>query len=342
MALPISPPFSSSEGSRQRNTACALSISAKMSSAKPRRRNCSGRRTNSACRRWRPLCAASISPWPATRGTTSGFIPSIALLAQRGGFAANPQGRHPHLPTRLLRPSRQRAGTAAQSPASKKPRRGDAGAGRRARATGSSILASGACPTSSPTGRPRPEGGSLADQRSNGAKTIAVHDGDKPIGAISIPAKEVLTDYALLPPGEIRRCPSWRSPPTMAESRSLVIYNAKSGEPLREFTGHKERLRSLAFAPDGRLLVSTRRRWDRLRVVSDRPHRRSWDDDGRLPGVSRRPARRGRRPWRSKVEDDSPAHGKLKPGDLLAGLVEKKKLRRIDSPRSLLRSALPR
>src|SRR5207302_1404488 len=36
----------------------------------------------------------------------------------------------------------------------------------------------------------------------------------------------------------------------------LHLYNAATGEQVRQFTGHTERIHSLAFAGDGRLLVS--------------------------------------------------------------------------------------
>lgn len=167
--------------------------------------------------------------------------------------------------------------------------------------------------------------------QSTEARGVEIRQGEKLVGKIILPEKREVSHYALLPPGKSIKVPLLAVASHVNGQPRLGVYNAQSGEQVREFTGHKERLRSLAFAPDGRLLVSTADDgtvcvWsltDLDKVLKRR---------GRLSGVAVGPAAAGVKVL--KVEDDSPAHSKLRSGEVLAGLVVEGKLRPIESPRA--------
>jgi WD40 repeat protein len=177
-----------------------------------------------------------------------------------------------------------------------------------------------------------------ADQR-----TIEVFEGAKRITTIVIPKRENsadaasqvdrVTDYALLPPGESAKVPLLALATHRDGQPRLALYNAKSGEELREFTGHTERVHSLAFAPDGWLLVSAANDGT-VCLWSLTDLQTILGQHGRLPGVLVGPADKGAKAIKVlKVEEARPVHGKLEAGDVIVGLVEKKNLHKIDSPR---------
>ncbi|HZV07139.1 MAG TPA: hypothetical protein VE999_18805, partial [Gemmataceae bacterium] len=179
----------------------------------------------------------------------------------------------------------------------------------------------------------RPKAGSWQTKLAGDERTLLVFDGDKKIATIAIPKDEEITDYTLLPPDESIKVPLLAVAAHKDGQPRLALYNAKSGERLRELTGHTERLRSLAFAPDGRLLVSaaddgTVCVWSLTDLAT------ILGKHGRLPGVTVGPADKGAKAVKVlEVESDSPLRDKLKRGDVLVGLMVSKQLRRIDSPR---------
>jgi WD40 repeat protein len=173
-----------------------------------------------------------------------------------------------------------------------------------------------------------PKAGSWSAREDKGA-AITAHESNKPVRKITLRDREKLTDYALLPPGESVKVPLLAVATHLGGQPRLALYNAESGEQLRQFTGHKERVGSLAFAPDGRLLVSTAEDgtvcvWsltDLDTVLGQR---------GQLSGLIVGPAEGAVKVlW---VEANSPAHGKLNKGDRIIGLVEKEEPRPLKSP----------
>jgi WD40 repeat protein len=153
-----------------------------------------------------------------------------------------------------------------------------------------------------------------------GFATITIYRGEESVSSIPLSKGAVITDYALAPPGEAATVPRLAVATHLSGQPSLTIYNAKSGEPVRRFTGHKERIGSLAFSPDGQLLVSTAEDAT-VCVWSLRDLNTVLGKRGGLPGLTVRPAEEAVQVLR--VEPGSPAHGWLKEGDVIAGLVQK-------------------
>jgi WD40 repeat protein len=179
----------------------------------------------------------------------------------------------------------------------------------------------------------RPNRSSWRAKREADERTILILDGEKQITTITVPKPNLITDYALLPPGESVKVPLLALATHKNGQPRLAVYNAKSGEWLREFTGHTERLRCVAFAPDGQLLVSAADDGT-VCVWSLTDLNTILGQHGRLAGVIVAPADKGVKAVKVlEVKSDSPVRGKLKRGNVLAGLVENKKFRRIESPR---------
>ena len=99
----------------------------------------------------------------------------------------------------------------------------------------------------------------------------------------------------------------------------LALYDVASGEQFRRFTGHTERIQSLAFSQDGRLLVSTGE--DRtIRVWSLVDIATILGQHGRVPGLTLVTVD-GKVVVHS-VEDNSPVRSKLQEKDALLGVVK--------------------
>lgn len=79
----------------------------------------------------------------------------------------------------------------------------------------------------------------------------------QPQGTVRLGPGVFLTEYALLPPVAQNRPPLLAVASTELGQALLSIYDVRTGEHLRQLTGHVNRIHSLAFSGDGRLLVST-------------------------------------------------------------------------------------
>jgi WD40 repeat protein len=108
----------------------------------------------------------------------------------------------------------------------------------------------------------------------------------------------------------------------------LFLYNAETGEQVRQYTGHTDPIRSLAFSSDGRLLGSaaddqTVCVWSLTSLpkhIGQRgliPGLAIKDEDGKLVI--------------GKVDQDSPAGTKVETGDIVEGLVENNEVRKLKS-----------
>jgi WD40 repeat protein len=115
----------------------------------------------------------------------------------------------------------------------------------------------------------------------------------------------------------------------------LYLYNAETGEQIRQYVGHTDRIRSLAFSADGRLLAS----------AADDQTVSVWSLIG-LPQVF---GQRSRLPGIAVKEDDgklvvakvdrlAPAAKQLDFGDIVEGIVEGQKVRKLLSPRDFYES----
>jgi hypothetical protein len=139
---------------------------------------------------------------------------------------------------------------------------------------------------------------------------------------VELAATEEVTDYALLPASAFSPVPllalaSWRG--NISEAR-LCLYNARTGEQIRQFNGHTEPIHCLAASPDGKLLASaaadqTVCLWTLTDV------KQILGQQGTLWGVFIQ--KQGNSLVVSRVEDGSPAFGKLKSGDRVEGVAVK-------------------
>ncbi len=109
----------------------------------------------------------------------------------------------------------------------------------------------------------------------------------------------------------------------------MFLYNAETGQQIRQYTGHTDPIRSLAFSSDGRLLASaaddqTVCVWSLTSLpkhIGQRaliPGLAIKEEDGKLTV--------------GKIDEDSPAGKKIEKGDVVEGLVENNQLRKLKSP----------
>ncbi len=87
-------------------------------------------------------------------------------------------------------------------------------------------------------------------------RTLTPQRGGRPAGrAVTFPPQQRVTGHALLPPGPLP-VPLLAVALDELGEHKINLYDAASGEPLRQLTGHDGEIRALAFAADGRLLAS--------------------------------------------------------------------------------------
>jgi WD40 repeat protein len=109
----------------------------------------------------------------------------------------------------------------------------------------------------------------------------------------------------------------------------LFLYNAETGEQIRQYTGHTDPIRSLAFSSDGRLLGSaaddqTVCVWSLTSLPKHIGQR------GLVPGLAIK--EEDGKLTIGKVDEDSPAAQKINAGDVVEGLIENNQVRQLKSP----------
>jgi WD40 repeat protein len=160
-------------------------------------------------------------------------------------------------------------------------------------------------------------------------ESVTVRQGDKVVRRLDLAADETVDDYALLP----------GKPPLLAlalqeagEPR-LYLYDLSTGDRLRRYTWHTDRIRALAFSGDGRLLASvaddqTACVWSltQLDMILGR--------HGALKGVAVKEGDSGKGVVVTAVDAAGPAGGKLTKDDVIEGIVEGENLKPFATPRA--------
>jgi WD40 repeat protein len=115
----------------------------------------------------------------------------------------------------------------------------------------------------------------------------------------------------------------------------LYLYNAETGEQIRQYVGHTDRIQSLAFSADGRLLATaaddqTVCVWSLIGLPQ------VFGQRGRLPGVAVKDD--DGKLVIAKVDANSPAAKQLANGDVVEGVVEGQRARKLRTPREFYES----
>ena len=145
---------------------------------------------------------------------------------------------------------------------------------------------------------------------------------------IALEPGQQVTALAVLPPGEIVNVPLVAVATEEMGRPQLLLYSGQTGDLLRQYNGHTERIRSLVASADGRLLLSagddqTVCVWSVTDLNSILGKR------GRLAGVA--VSQDDRHVVVAQLPPDSPAQKELQVGDRLLGQVLEGKLQPWDS-----------
>jgi WD40 repeat protein len=166
------------------------------------------------------------------------------------------------------------------------------------------------------------------------AAVVVKQDG-KEIRRIALRSAEIPDDYAVLPGKPSLLAMALRE----AGEPRLYLYNLDTGDLLRQYTWHTDRIRSIAFSPDGRLLTSVAD--DQMICVWSLAHLdKILGVHGALKGVGiKAGAKDGDRatpPIIAAVDATSPARGKLEIDDVVDGIVvgKDKVLKPLATPRA--------
>jgi len=142
---------------------------------------------------------------------------------------------------------------------------------------------------------------------------------------ISIEGGQRVTEFALLPPAGANKSALLAVAVEKFGEPSLLVYDAGSGGLLRQFTGHDDFIRGLAFSADGKLLASAAE--DQtvcLWSLTDLPQ--ILGKHGLLTGLAVKDGAKGTVTV-GRVDQGSAAAGKLAPGDVIEGLIVDGKLK---------------
>ncbi len=90
----------------------------------------------------------------------------------------------------------------------------------------------------------------------DGQAVLPIYQGQDLIREVRIPKGMTVTDYALLPPRPPFNVPILAVAYHEIGQPWLALFDARTGEQIRQFTGHVDKISCLAFSPDGRLLAS--------------------------------------------------------------------------------------
>ncbi|MCS6853002.1 MAG: hypothetical protein NZ700_17740 [Gemmataceae bacterium] len=175
---------------------------------------------------------------------------------------------------------------------------------------------------------PDARGWTVASASVGGKTLLTIRQNNQVVRTIELAATQLVTSLALLPPQRHIDFPLLALALLDQGRPRLLLYNGQSGEPIRQLNGHADAIRALAFSADGRFLASasedqTVSVWgllNRDRILGQR---------GLLPGVAVKED--NGRVVVTRVFDDSPAHGKLQPGEVIQGVVEGNEVRPLAS-----------
>jgi WD40 repeat protein len=182
-----------------------------------------------------------------------------------------------------------------------------------------------------------PQAGGWAATVTERSSTIAVQAPNGRTKRIQLPDKVQATVVAMLPPRAALSIPILAvGEMESGQQTRLVLYDAKSGKALRQLTGHTDRILSLAFSADGRLLVSAA--GDETACI--------WTltDLGRVLG------QHGLPPFKPTIDkkgiirvgtitEEDPASSSLDAEDVIEGLVEADRFRATTTLRELYEAA---
>ena len=174
----------------------------------------------------------------------------------------------------------------------------------------------------------------VSGQKGTGQETIEVREEGRAYPAVSVKGR--VTDYALFPP---------RPPLNVAllavasldrfYQPNLALYNASTGQQLRQWIGHNAAITCLAFATDGRLLASaaddqTVSVWN----LRDLPKLVGQHADLHGLAIREQASPKGPEVVVAEVAGEGPLHGLLAKGDVLEGLATGAILQRFTSARA--------
>src|SRR5262249_47980087 len=106
------------------------------------------------------------------------------------------------------------------------------------------------------TAAPAADGWQVRASVVDGRALLLIFQGQESIREIKLAKEFAVTDYALLAPRPPLNFPILAIASHKLGQPMLQLFNAKTGEQLRQLTGHMDRISCLAFSPDGRLLAS--------------------------------------------------------------------------------------
>jgi len=147
--------------------------------------------------------------------------------------------------------------------------------------------------------------------------------------SIDLAKAQALSAYAFTPQTPASKTPLLAVATHDGNQPVLALINAATGEQIRQFTAHSDRIYALAFSADGRLLASvsedqTACVWsltDVDRVIGKR---------GRIAGLVVRQRQADLEVL--DIQESSPAKGKLQVGELITGLVQNGALKPVPTP----------